>query len=40
VAAQLPKGKSVIFEDGGHILFYESPRKFNQSLAEFVSGLK
>jgi pimeloyl-ACP methyl ester carboxylesterase len=40
VAAQLPKGKSVPFEDGGHMLFYESPRKFNQSLAEFVRGLK
>ena len=40
VAAQLPKGKFVPFEDGGHMLFYESPGKFNNSLAEFVRGLK
>ncbi|HTM09292.1 MAG TPA: alpha/beta hydrolase [Verrucomicrobiae bacterium] len=40
VAAQLPKGKFVPFEDGGHLLFYESPGKFNESLAEFVRGLK
>jgi pimeloyl-ACP methyl ester carboxylesterase len=25
VAAQLPKGKLVSFEGGGHMLFYESP---------------
>jgi len=36
----LPKGKFVPFEDGGHMLFYESPGKFNKSLAEFVRGLK
>ena len=39
VAAQLPKGRFVPFEDGGHLLFYESPGKFNRSLAEFVRGL-
>jgi pimeloyl-ACP methyl ester carboxylesterase len=40
VAAQLPKGKVVPFEDGGHMLFYESPERFNKSLPEFVRGLK
>jgi pimeloyl-ACP methyl ester carboxylesterase len=40
VAAQLPNGKFVPFEDVGHMLFYQSPGKFNKSLAEFVRGLK
>jgi pimeloyl-ACP methyl ester carboxylesterase len=40
VAAQLPQGRFVPFEDGGHLLFYESPGKFNASMAEFVRGLR
>ncbi len=40
VAAQLSNSKFIPFEDGGHMLFYESPAKFNKSLAEFGRGLK
>jgi len=40
VAARMPKATFVPFEDGGHMLFYEQPTKFNKALADFVRGLK
>ncbi len=39
IAAQVPHATFVPFEDAGHILFYEQPRKFNAALAEFVQSL-
>jgi non-heme chloroperoxidase len=36
---QVPKGTFVPFEDAGHILFYEQPRKFNAALTKFVKDL-
>ena len=40
LAALAPRGTFVPVEDGGHILFYEQPQKFNSTLAAFVKGLK
>jgi pimeloyl-ACP methyl ester carboxylesterase len=40
LAGQAPHGTFVPFEDGGHMLFYEQPQKFNGVLASFVKGLK
>jgi len=40
LAAQAPHGKFVEVEDGGHMLFYEQPQKFNAALAGFVKELK
>ena len=40
VAGRIPQATFVPFEDAGHMLFYEQPTKFNNSLADFVRGLK
>jgi pimeloyl-ACP methyl ester carboxylesterase len=40
VAAQIPNSTFVPIEDGGHLLFYEQPEKFNRALASFMKGLK
>jgi pimeloyl-ACP methyl ester carboxylesterase len=40
LASQAPRGKFVPVEDGGHMLFYEQPQKFNAALARFVKELK
>ncbi len=40
LASQAPRGKFVPVEDGGHMLFYEQPQKFNAALAGFVKALK
>ncbi len=39
IAEQLPQGMFIPFEDAGHILFYEQPRRFNDALTGFVKGL-
>ena len=40
LAGMAPRGTFVPFEDGGHLLFYEQPQKFNSTLAGFVKGLR
>ncbi len=40
IASQVPQGTFVPFEDGGHILFYEQPQKFNTALTNFVKALR
>jgi pimeloyl-ACP methyl ester carboxylesterase len=40
VAGQIPHSTFVPIEDGGHLLFYEQPEKFNRALAGFMKGLK
>ncbi len=39
IADQAPHGTFIPFEDAGHILFYEQPRKFNAALAAFIKAL-
>lgn len=39
IANQVPRGTCIPFEDGGHILFYEQPQKFNAALTDFVKAL-
>ena len=39
IAGQVPQGTFIPFEDAGHILFYEQPRKFNGALTDFVKAL-
>ncbi len=39
IADQVPHGTFIPFEDGGHILFYEQPQKFNAALADYVKAL-
>ncbi len=39
IAAQVPRGTFIPFEDGGHILFYEQPQKFNATLRDFIQTL-
>jgi pimeloyl-ACP methyl ester carboxylesterase len=36
IAAQMPNATFVPFDDGGHLLFYEQPEKFNQALIDLV----
>lgn len=36
VGEQIPGAKTVFFEEGGHMLFYEEAEKFNRVVAEFV----
>jgi pimeloyl-ACP methyl ester carboxylesterase len=40
MASQIPHANFYPFEDGGHLLFYEQPAKFNQALASFISEVK
>lgn len=40
VAAQVPHGTFIPFDDAGHILFYEQPQKFNAALTDFVKALE
>lgn len=40
MAALLPKSNLVPVADGGHLLFYEQPGKFNAALAAFVMSVK
>ena len=40
LAAQAPHGTFLLFEDGGHMLFYEQPQKFNAALAAFAKAPK
>jgi len=40
LAAMAPRSTFVPVEDGGHMLFYEQPQKFNAALAGFVKGMK
>lgn len=39
LAGRTLHGKFIPFEDGGHILFYEQPKKFNAALAGFIKAL-
>jgi len=39
IAGQTPRGTFVPFDDGGHMLFYEQPHKFNAALAAFIKAL-
>lgn len=39
IAAQVPQGTFIPFEDAGHILFYEQPQKFNAAITDFVKAL-
>ena len=39
IANQVPQGTFIPFEDAGHILFYEQPRKFDGALTDFVKAL-
>lgn len=36
VGEQIPGAETVFFEEGGHMLFYEEPEKFNRVVADFV----
>ncbi len=36
VGEQIPGAETVIFEEGGHMLFYEEPEKFNRVVRDFV----
>lgn len=36
IAKQLPNSELHLFEDAGHMLFYEQPKKFNQVLSTFI----
>jgi non-heme chloroperoxidase len=36
IAAQVPHGTFIPFEDAGHMLFYERPQSFNAALTDFV----
>lgn len=36
VGEHIPGAKTVFFEEGGHMLFYEEAEKFNRVVAEFV----
>jgi pimeloyl-ACP methyl ester carboxylesterase len=40
MALQIPHASFYPFEDGGHLLFYEQPGKFNQALARFINEVK
>jgi len=40
IAARIPRGTFIPFEDAGHLLFYEQPATFNKALADFVDNLK
>jgi non-heme chloroperoxidase len=40
MAAQISRASFYPFEDGGHLLFYEQPGKFNQALATFIGEVK
>ena len=39
IADQAQHGTFIPFEDAGHILFYEQPRKFNAALRAFIKAL-
>ena len=38
VGENIPGAKTVFFENSGHMLFWEEPDKFNQTVAEFVKN--
>ena len=38
VGEVIPNAKTVFFEESGHMLFWEEPDKFNQTLLEFVEA--
>lgn len=38
VGENIPGAKMVFFENSGHMLFWEEPDKFNQTVAEFVKN--
>jgi pimeloyl-ACP methyl ester carboxylesterase len=40
IAAQIARASFYPFEDGGHLLFYEQPGKFNQALTDFIREAK
>ncbi len=40
MSSQIPDAEFVPFENGGHMLFYEQPEKFNRALVEFIKGIK
>jgi pimeloyl-ACP methyl ester carboxylesterase len=40
MAAQISGASFYPFEDGGHLLFYEQPGKFNQALTDFISEVR
>ena len=37
LAARAPKGYAEVFKDGGHLLFYEQPEKFNSLYLNFIT---
>ncbi len=39
IASQIPKGKFIPFEKGGHLLFYLESEKFNQAVSDFAGTL-
>ncbi len=40
IADQVPQATFIAFNDAGHMLFYEQPRKFNAAMIAFVKHLK
>lgn len=39
VGENIPGAKTVFFEDSGHMLFWEEPDKFNQTVTDFINSL-
>lgn len=39
IAAQIPDAVFVPFEESGHVLFYEEPEKFNQTVRDFAKRI-
>lgn len=38
VGGNIPGAQTVFFEDSGHMLFWEEPEKFNETVAQFVNS--
>lgn len=38
IAEQLPNGELEVFDDQGHLMFYEAPRQFNELLSGFLEA--
>lgn len=36
----IPGSEILIFEDGGHLIFYEEPKKFNDAVESFIASSK
>jgi pimeloyl-ACP methyl ester carboxylesterase len=40
MCSRIPKATFAPFKNGGHLLFYEQPEKFNAALVDFIKGLE